>query len=183
MNLKPHPLVVAAQRRFRRLLAAGVSAVVLAGVALWGCAAFAQAAADPAAPVVSHADALLLVNAAKEGKWLLVVAALLVVVMRFVRGPLVGMLPAGKVKDALSSTVGGWLTNILGSVFASFVTAGVAGVAIDLVAVVNIVLGAVVASLTAAGAHQAIKDATAKGDAASTAIDTKAAALAQLPKP
>ncbi len=155
----------------------------LLAVAFCSGIAHAQAGDIAGAGLITHAEGQVIATAVKDGKWLLLVAVLLTIVMRFVRGPLLSLLPAGKVKDALSSTFGGWLTNLTSSFGAGIVTGLVAGTPLDAITVINLAVGSFVVSLTAAGGHEMLKDAFAKGTTAAATVDSKAEALAAQPKP
>lgn len=88
-------------------------------------------------------------------------------------------LPAGKVRDALLSTWGGWALN-LGVALAGGIATLLLSGGVTVLGLVNTVLAALFAALSAAGLVELRKDATSKGVAAAAAVDSKAAAVSAL---
>jgi len=174
--------------RNRRLLAV-LSLLGVLGLLLMPFVARAQDI--PAAPVgvpgvpsVEDAPlqfAALLVQLGQQGKWGPLVA-LIVFALVFALRKFASKLPDGSVKVFLLGKWGGWLLNL-----GVALSAGIAGlllspVTVSVASVVGVVMSAVMLSLSAAGLVELKKDATAKGEAAAAAVDTKAEALGVLEK-
>jgi hypothetical protein len=140
--------------------------------------------AVPGVPSVEDSPmqfAALLVQLGQQGRWGPLVA-LVVFALVFVLRKFVGKLPEGKVRDWLLSKWGGWALNLVTALSAGFAAVLMGGGALSVGVAVNIIGGALLASLGAAGIVELQKDAAAKGESAAAVIDTKTEAANLLEK-
>lgn len=171
-------------KSFVRTLLGFAAGVTLLNVGLYALSAFAQAA--DAAPDTASADALASVatwvlTGIETKNWGLLVAAVLVALVALVRW-LGGMLP--KLAPVVAHPVVAVLLPTVLSISGAIGTALAAGRRLDVALVIRAITEGVLANGVFNIAKKLVEArAVSKGTDAAAAVDTKAQALAQLPKP
>lgn len=143
----------------RDLVAAGVMVIVFLSAL-----AFAQGVTDVASPL-DPAAAQQMIDAADKGDWLLAAALALSMAIRFLRWGGTKIFKGTKFGKLLSSRRGGWGLNFGASLIGGLVTMMATGQHFSSAAVVKVLTGVVIESLSAAGLHSLAKDVTAPKEA------------------
>lgn len=138
----------------------------------------------PPAPVVDAVVVEQLLAAVGAGKWVLALVLVLNLVVGLVRGPILRMLPEHTAfRRWAEGRWGGWALNLVANLAAASVVlaaAAAAGTSVTAALVVSTYLGAVVTSLTAAGAYQARQDISDSRAAARATVAAQPQTLEQM---
>lgn len=171
---------VEAERRMLKLAMGGVLTLIVAGLTLGACAAFAQQALESPETGDDLAKlAATLIDGVSKGHWGLVVSVVLVLIVSLVRRfgrniPKVGPL--------LDHPIVAWALPTVASVGGALVTSLVAGSTVS----VGLVLSAIVTGLTSNALYvggKKVAEAREAGQAAAAEVTDKAAAVTVLRGP